>query len=77
MTLTADRRAELIGGCPLFTGLVPAANRLLGTGATAFLLPWWQALARTEAVRPGEARVLVLAKPRPAASRPHRARSAA
>ena len=24
MTLTADRRAELIGGCPLFTGLVPA-----------------------------------------------------
>ena len=23
MTLTADRRAELIGGCPLFTGLAP------------------------------------------------------
>jgi len=23
MTLTADRRAELIGGCPLFAGLVP------------------------------------------------------
>ena len=31
--------------------LVPAANRLLGLGAAAFLLPWWQALARTEAVR--------------------------
>ncbi len=32
------------------TALVPAANRLLGPGAAAFLLPWWQALARTEAV---------------------------
>jgi hypothetical protein len=26
--------------------LVPAANRLLGAGARAFLLPWWQALAQ-------------------------------
>ena len=35
--------------------LVPAAERLLGRGATAFLLRWWQALARTEAVpAPGE-----------------------
>jgi hypothetical protein len=32
------------------TVLVPAANRLLGLGAAAFLLPWWRALARTEAV---------------------------
>jgi hypothetical protein len=32
------------------TVLVPAANRLLGPGAPAFLLPWWQTLARTEAV---------------------------
>ena len=32
------------------TYLVPAANRLLGPGAAAFLRPWWQALARTEAV---------------------------
>jgi hypothetical protein len=30
--------------------LVPAANRLLGPGAPAFLLPWWQALAQTKAV---------------------------
>ena len=29
--------------------LVPAANRLLGLGAAHFLLPWWQALARTDA----------------------------
>jgi hypothetical protein len=30
--------------------LVPTATRLLGAGAPTFLLPWWQALARTEAV---------------------------
>jgi hypothetical protein len=30
--------------------LVPAANRLLGTGAQAFLLPWWKALAQTKTV---------------------------
>jgi hypothetical protein len=36
------------------TALAPAANRLLGPGAPAFLLPWWQALVRTEAV-PGPA----------------------
>jgi len=30
--------------------LAPAAERLLGRGATALLLRWWQALARTEAV---------------------------
>jgi hypothetical protein len=42
------------------TGLMPTANRLLGTGATAFLLPWWQALARTEAVLdPAEAAPLL------------------
>jgi hypothetical protein len=40
--------------------LVPAANRLLGLGAAAFLLPWWQALARTEAVLdPAEAAPLL------------------
>ena len=33
----------------ILTTLVPAADRLLGSGAAAFLLPWWQALARTEA----------------------------
>jgi hypothetical protein len=42
------------------TLLVPAANRLLGLGAAAFLLPWWQALARTEAVLdPAEAAPLL------------------
>ena len=36
--------------------LVPTANRLLGAGARAFLLPWWQALARVGAVpQPTEA----------------------
>lgn len=30
--------------------LVPAANRLLGVGARAFLLPWWQALAEPNAM---------------------------
>ena len=42
------------------TLLVPAANRLLGLGAAAFLLPWWQALARTDAVLdPAEAAPLL------------------
>ncbi len=42
------------------TTLVPAAKRLLGPGAAAFLLPWWQALARTEAVLdPAEAAPLL------------------
>jgi hypothetical protein len=42
------------------TALVPAAKRLLGPGAAAFLLPWWQALARTEAVLdPAEAAPLL------------------
>jgi len=42
------------------TVLVPAANRLLGLGAESFLRPWWQALARTEAVRdPAEAAPLL------------------
>ena len=36
--------------------LVPAANRLLGLGAAPFLLPWWQALAQTDAeLDPAEA----------------------
>ena len=30
--------------------LAPAAGRLLGRAAAAFLLPWWRALARTEVV---------------------------
>ena len=42
------------------TILVPAANRLLGRGAAAFLHPWWQALARTKAVLvPAEAAPLL------------------
>jgi len=42
------------------TALVPVAKRLLGPGAAAFLLPWWQALARTEAVLdPAEAAPLL------------------
>jgi hypothetical protein len=42
------------------TVLVPAANRLLGRGAAAFLHPWWQALARTKAVLdPAEAAPLL------------------
>ena len=42
------------------TAIVPAANRLLGPGSPAFLLPWWQALARTEAVLdPAEAAPLL------------------
>jgi hypothetical protein len=32
------------------TALVPAATRLLGAGARAFLIPWWQALAQAKAM---------------------------
>ena len=40
--------------------LVPAANRLLGLGAAPFLLPWWRALARTDAkLDPAEAAPLL------------------
>jgi hypothetical protein len=42
------------------TALVPAADRLLGAGAMVFLLPWWRALARTEATPdPAEAAPLL------------------
>jgi hypothetical protein len=54
-----DRLVRSIGGAPGSPGegvdrlienlaaLVPAANRLLGSGAQTFLAPWWRALART------------------------------
>ena len=46
MTLTADRRAELIGGCPLFTGLVPADLTAVAAAAIEVEFPADRVIAR-------------------------------
>ena len=47
---TPPRTGETGPMIETLTLLVSAATRLLGPGAPSFLLPWWRALARTEAV---------------------------
>ena len=53
MTLTADRRAELIGGCPLFTGL--GAGDLAAVAAVAIEVefPADRVIAREGEIGPG------------------------
>ncbi len=46
MTLTADRRAELIGGCPLFTGLGPADLTAVAAVAIEVEFPADRVIAR-------------------------------
>ena len=46
MTLTADRRAELIGGCPLFQGLGPADLTAVAAVAIEVEFPAERVIAR-------------------------------
>jgi CRP-like cAMP-binding protein len=46
MTLTHDRRAELLGGCPLFRGVTPDALAGLADVATAVDFPPGHVIAR-------------------------------
>jgi CRP/FNR family transcriptional regulator, cyclic AMP receptor protein len=46
MTLTADRRAELIGGCPLFRGLVPSDLDAVAAVAIEVEFPAERVIAR-------------------------------
>jgi|tagenome__1003787_1003787.scaffolds.fasta_scaffold20037312_2 CRP/FNR family cyclic AMP-dependent transcriptional regulator len=46
MTLTADRRAELIGGCPLFHGLVPSDLDAVAAVAIEVQFPAERVIAR-------------------------------
>src|SRR3954447_4351271 len=46
MTLTADRRAELIGGCPLFRGLVPSDVDAVAAVAIEVEFPAERVIAR-------------------------------
>jgi CRP/FNR family transcriptional regulator, cyclic AMP receptor protein len=46
MTLTADRRAELIGGCPLFAGLGPGDLSAVAAAAIEVDFPAERVIAR-------------------------------
>jgi CRP/FNR family cyclic AMP-dependent transcriptional regulator len=46
MTLTADRRAELLGGCPLFRGLVPDDLAAVAAAAIEVEFPAERVIAR-------------------------------
>ena len=53
MTLTEDRRAELIGACPLFTGLQPDQLRAIAGSAQEVQFPAGRVIARQGEVGTG------------------------